>query len=122
MLANSYALTYNAENLTLVRTNQNNYGSSYFGKLGTDRDVSLEIKHTFPPNRLVKGPESHLIKFSINYYNTTDGTLLRTNRVWLVMECRSGIQDNSALKSTNELLTEIMAVAGFQDALLNRES
>lgn len=122
MLANSYALTYNAENLTLARVNQDSYGSSYFGKLGTDRDVTLEIKHTFPPNRLVKGPENHLVKITINYYNTTDGTLLRTNRAWVVMECRSGIQDNAALKSTFELITELMAVAGLQDAILNRES
>ena len=86
MLSNSYSLTYNAEALTLTRVNQDAYRSTYFGKISTDRDVTLEVSHTFPKDRTVPGVESHLVKITINYYSNTDGKLLRTERVWTVVE------------------------------------
>lgn len=121
MLSNSYALTFNAEALTLVRVNQDGYRSTYFGKLGTDRDVTLEVAHTFPQSRTKPGVESHLVKITMNWYSAVDGTLIRTDRVWTVIETRNGLQVNAASKSTYELMTELMT-SGFQDQILNRES
>lgn len=121
MLANSYALTYNAEALTLTRVNQDAYRSTYFGKISTDRDVQLEVSHTFPKDRTVPGVESHLVKITMNYYSNVDGKLIRTERVWTVIETRNGIQVDAASKSTYELLTEFMS-SGVQDQVLNRES
>lgn len=121
MLSNSYSLTYNAEALTLTRVNQDAYRSTYFGKISTDRDVTLEVSHTFPKDRTVPGVESHLVKITINYYSNTDGKLLRTERVWTVVETRNGIQVNASSKACLELLTELMT-SGFQDQVLNRES
>lgn len=121
MLANSYALTYNAEALTLTRVNQDAYRSTYFGRISTDRDVQLEVSHTFPKDRTVLGVESHLVKITINYYSNTDGKLIRTERVWTVIETRNGIQVSPSSKATLELLTEFMS-SGVQDQVLNRES
>lgn len=121
MLANSYSLTYNAEALTLVRVNQDAYRSTYFGRISTDRDVQLEVSHTFPKDRTVPGVESHLVKITINYYSNTDGKLIRTERVWKVIETRNGIQVSASSKATDELLTEFMSSV-VVDQVLNRES
>lgn len=123
MLANSYSLTYNAEALVLNKINQDANGSVYFGKLGTDRDITMTVKHTFPRSRTAKSPvESHLVRFDISYYNAVDGTLLRTNSAWVVLQTKDGLQIDADLKSTYELITEICAVSGFQDAILSRRS
>jgi hypothetical protein len=121
MLNNSYALTYNAEALTLTRVNQDAYRSTYFGKLGTDRDVTLEVAHQFPLSRVKPGIESHMVKITLNWYSNVDGSLIRTDRTWTVIETRNGLQVNAASKSMYELLTELMT-SGFQDQILNRES
>lgn len=121
MLANSYALTYNAEALTLNKINQDGNGSVFFGKLGTDRDVTMTVKHNFPKNRTTKGIESHLVRTDIAYYNVVDGTLLRTDSIWTVFQTKDGIQVDATLKSTYELHMEFLS-PGNQDAILARRS
>lgn len=121
MLATTYTLTYNAESLVLNKINQDSNGSVFYGKLGTDRDVTLTVKHTFPKSRVNPGTESHLVRFDIAYYNAVDGKLLRSDSAWTVLQTKDGVQVNASLKSTYELITEFLTSMN-QDAILDRRS
>lgn len=122
MLANSYTVNLGATPVILTKVNQDAYTSNYFAKVGTDKDVSLTIKHTFPKKRNASGIESHLVRIDVNYYNPVDQSLLRTVSQWTVWQTAGLYQVDADSASVQKFLKDFVATAGVEAAVLGRES
>lgn len=120
MLANSYTLDYTGtDDLVLKRTNQDAGGSTFFFR-GSNYDVTMTVKHTYPAVR-GSGEESHLVRFDVQQYDT-DGILIKTSSVWTVIVTRGGAQDNTVSSDIFGSLMEFMGLSGMLDAILGREA
>lgn len=121
MLTSPISLTLGSDTLVLNRVNQDGYASTYFGRIGSNTDVTMSVKHTFPKSRSVVGRESHLVRFDIEVFDGVSGGLIRKNSVWTVLQVDGGQQDSASLKQAYELITEFMT-SGNIDAILGRQS
>ena len=122
MLANSYTVNLGATPVTLTKVNQDAYTSNFFAKVGTDKDVTLTIKHTFPKKRNASGVESHLARVDVNYYDAVDQSLLRTVSQWTVWQTAGLYQIDADSASVQKFLKDFVATAGVEAAVLGRES
>lgn len=120
MLANSYTLDYTGtDDLVLKRTNQDAGGSTFFFR-GSNYDVTMSVKHTYPAVR-GSGEESHLVRFDVQQYDA-DGVLVRTSSVWTVFATRGGAQDTTVSANIFDSMTEFFGQVGMVDAILGREA
>lgn len=102
MLSNEYSLTVNGSTISMVRVNQDNYGSVYRGESGL-KEYTLTIKHTIPPRG--KPNESHMIRLDCTEVDA-EGAFLGTTSAWAVAKTPDRVQDSA--ESVN-LLSALVA-------------
>lgn len=104
MLDSSHALDFGGTTVNVVKINQDNFGSIYYGRMPNDDVVMLTIAHTLPKNR-GGGGESHLVKITVESY--ADGVYTRTTSAWTVIKTFDGTQVDVAS------LNAVKALQGF---------
>lgn len=117
MFADPLNITYDAVSKSLVKVNQDGYGSDYFLDEGTIK-YSLSIRHTIPP----KGGygESHLLRLDVSHYDA-DGVYLRMDSSWAVIKTFDASQDPTDLVLCSDALAGLMTSAN-NAKLIGREN
>jgi hypothetical protein len=105
-LSDPTVLTYATVAKSLNRTNQDNFGSTYYLEDGTKR-FTLNVKNTIPAKG--KSGESHLIRLDVEHYDANN-LLLRVSSAWTVIRTDDGIQDATSSQDA------ALALAGFLTA------
>lgn len=117
MIGDTFPITYDSVLKTLVKVNQDNYGSEYFLEDGTNR-FTVTVKHTIPKKG--SSGESHMARLDVEHYDG-DGVLVRTCSSWTVVRTDVGIQDSASSElGANALLAELDAA--LITKLVGRES
>lgn len=122
MIGDTIVVTYNAVNKTLVKVNQDSFGSEYYLDDSSNlMRFTLTVNHQFPKKGKT-GPESHLMKLSIDFINSTTPSIIdRTTNTWAVLRTDGGLQDFTASKRSMAALLTAATVANT-DKMLGRES
>jgi len=116
MLANTLAITYNSNSVTLTRVQESNFSSTYFGEDGDDK-FKLVISHTIP-ERGGNG-ESHMIRLDVEHYASS--VYVGTSTCWTVIKTFDSPQDSDAAGYTSDALLTLFDTT-LQAQLIGRES
>lgn len=117
MFSDPLAITYNGASKSLVRVNQDSYGSDYSLDDGQQK-FKLTIRHTIPPRG--KAGESHMMRLDVEQYDT-DGAYVRTDSSWTVVKTFDKPQVSAdALLAGNALVG--LATSANIAKILSRES
>lgn len=99
MIGDTIAVTYNAVAKTLVKVNQDSYGSDYF--LDDSANLmrfTLTVRHTIPKRG--KFQESHLMKLQVEFLDSSTLEVERTASSWGVIRTDDAIQDLTSSQRT----------------------
>jgi len=118
--SNSITLTISGSPVVFNKVNDSEpYSATYFHN-AANKDFTINVKHTVPKTRGAS-KESHMIRLDANHYDATDGTLLRTNSNWVVVQTVDGTQEDFNLSAElTALITALDATA--IDELISRLS
>jgi hypothetical protein len=96
MFADSITLDFKGTgDLVLLKRKEDGYSSEYAATVDV-YDVTMTIKHTFPPSR-VSGQTSHLVRMDVKEYDSTTGLQIRSFSTWRVIATTLGRQDNTTV-------------------------
>jgi hypothetical protein len=101
---------YDGGNITLNRVDPNgSTGSRYWG-VGTDKELTLTVKHRIPSNPEDDG-ESHLVRLDVTHFVASTKEVARTASCWMSIITTGSPQDTENAEDAAEAIVDFMADA-----------